>query len=351
MTLSSEQLEHESERTRAQLAETLEELRARLTPGQVVDQLVDYVREGSAGEFVRNLGDEVRRNPLPVTLIGAGIGWLMMANSRSLRHPREWHQTDGSVAEATAAGEPRVEGRARSGGFLARLRDRSGATIGRLQTTAQSAGDIGRTTLTNLSDDASGVSDAVGERAQTIGSTVADTAREATWRVSSAAGYAASTAASARDAAVEGSASIYRAATDAAHSAGDVAARASRNAEAVTRSFTAFCAEQPLVLAGLGLALGAAIGAALPASETENRLMGKTSGELKESAQERVSELYQKAQNVAQSVAQTVTRNVIDETAEAVGKAAEDEGLTHSEGWKQADDGSATEATTAPASS
>src|SRR6266481_978377 len=83
MTLSSEQLEQESERTRARLAETIEELRARLTPGQVVDQLIDYAREGGAGEFVRNFGHEVRRNPLPVTLIGAGIAWLMMANGRS----------------------------------------------------------------------------------------------------------------------------------------------------------------------------------------------------------------------------------------------------------------------------
>ena len=82
MTLSTERLEQESEQTRRELAKTLEELRARLTPGQVVDQLVDYARDGAIGEFVRNLGHEVRRNPLPVTLIGAGIGWLMMANGR-----------------------------------------------------------------------------------------------------------------------------------------------------------------------------------------------------------------------------------------------------------------------------
>src|SRR5207302_71755 len=98
MTLSSERLEQESEQTRRRLADSLEELRTRLSPGQVVDQLVDYATENGAGEFVRNLGDDVRRNPLPVTLIGAGIGWLMMANGRS--HQRR----DGGDGERIAAG-------------------------------------------------------------------------------------------------------------------------------------------------------------------------------------------------------------------------------------------------------
>src|SRR3954452_22850319 len=98
MTLSSERLEQESEQTRRRLADALEELRARLSPGQIVDQLVDYASEGGAAEFVRNLGQDVRRHPLPVTLIGAGIGWLMMTNGRS--HQR----SDGGDGERIAAG-------------------------------------------------------------------------------------------------------------------------------------------------------------------------------------------------------------------------------------------------------
>jgi len=85
MANQSEKLEREAGRTRAQLSETLEELRARMTPGQVIDQLIDYAREGPAAEFGRNLAREVRENPLPLVLIGIGVAWLIAASSRSSR--------------------------------------------------------------------------------------------------------------------------------------------------------------------------------------------------------------------------------------------------------------------------
>lgn len=85
MASQSEQFEREAEETRWQLSGTLEELRSWMTPGRVVDQLLDYTRNGAAGEFVRNLGREVRENPIPVVLIGIGIGWLMLASSRTSR--------------------------------------------------------------------------------------------------------------------------------------------------------------------------------------------------------------------------------------------------------------------------
>src|SRR3982751_56935 len=81
----SEQLEQEADQTRAQLSATLEELRAQITPGQVVDRVVDYAREDPAAEFLTNLRREIRENPLPLVLIGIGIAWLMVASSRSSR--------------------------------------------------------------------------------------------------------------------------------------------------------------------------------------------------------------------------------------------------------------------------
>src|SRR5438094_3108346 len=85
MESQSEQFEREAEETRWQLAGTLEELRGRMTPGRVVDQVVDYTRDGPAAEFLRNLGREVRANPMPLVLIGIGIAWLMVASSRTSR--------------------------------------------------------------------------------------------------------------------------------------------------------------------------------------------------------------------------------------------------------------------------
>src|SRR5260370_13170952 len=85
MARQSEQLEREAEQTRQQLAGWLEELRSRVTPGQVIDQLADFAREGAAADFLRNLGREIRENPIPVLLIAVGIGWLVIAASRSPR--------------------------------------------------------------------------------------------------------------------------------------------------------------------------------------------------------------------------------------------------------------------------
>src|SRR5438046_7416992 len=85
MKSQSEQLEREAEETRWQLAGTLEELRERVTPGRVVDELSDYARSGPPAEFLRNLGREVRENPMPLVLIGIGIAWLMVSSSRTSR--------------------------------------------------------------------------------------------------------------------------------------------------------------------------------------------------------------------------------------------------------------------------
>jgi hypothetical protein len=61
MERQSDQLEQEAEQTRAQLAVTLAELRARMTPGQVIDSVVDYASEGPAAEFLNNLGERFAR--------------------------------------------------------------------------------------------------------------------------------------------------------------------------------------------------------------------------------------------------------------------------------------------------
>src|SRR5690348_16192953 len=76
---TSEQLEREAEATRAQIAATLDELRGRMSPGHMVDELVDYARDNGGAEFFRNFGRQVVDNPVPVTLVGAGLAWLMMA--------------------------------------------------------------------------------------------------------------------------------------------------------------------------------------------------------------------------------------------------------------------------------
>src|SRR4051794_11183909 len=85
MASHSEQLEREAEQARTRLAGDLEELRLRITPGQMVDQVADYAREGPAAEFLANLTREMRQNPGPLLLRAAGAIWLIAASGRSSR--------------------------------------------------------------------------------------------------------------------------------------------------------------------------------------------------------------------------------------------------------------------------
>jgi hypothetical protein len=85
MTRLSEQLEREAEVARGNLAADLDELRHRMTPGQIVDEVADYARDTPVAEFARNLLRDLRENPLPLLLIGAGIGWSIFNSSRRPR--------------------------------------------------------------------------------------------------------------------------------------------------------------------------------------------------------------------------------------------------------------------------
>jgi ElaB/YqjD/DUF883 family membrane-anchored ribosome-binding protein len=72
----------EIDRTRHEMDYTLSAIEHRLTPGQLVDQGIDYLRHSGANEFVQNLGSQVKHNPLPVSLVGIGLAWLMAASKR-----------------------------------------------------------------------------------------------------------------------------------------------------------------------------------------------------------------------------------------------------------------------------
>jgi uncharacterized phage infection (PIP) family protein YhgE len=72
----------EIERTRSDMDATLSAIEHRLTPGQLVDQGIDYLRHSGANEFVHNLGGSVKQNPLPVALVSIGLAWLMAAGKK-----------------------------------------------------------------------------------------------------------------------------------------------------------------------------------------------------------------------------------------------------------------------------
>ena len=53
---SPEEVEREVQQSRAEVEETLEAIQERLSPGQMFEQAVDYMRSSSGNDFLRNLG-------------------------------------------------------------------------------------------------------------------------------------------------------------------------------------------------------------------------------------------------------------------------------------------------------
>ena len=126
-----EEIQAEIARTRGDMDATLSAIEQRLTPGQLIDQGLDYVRSSGANEFVSNLGGSVKNNPIPVALMGIGMAWLMATGNRKPPYLRE----GGSVEGATS-------------GMMQRASEGMSSTKDRLSQTTQSAkervGQIGQ---------------------------------------------------------------------------------------------------------------------------------------------------------------------------------------------------------------
>lgn len=92
---SPAEIEEEIARTRAEMDETLAALERKLSPGELVDKALGYM--GGPKEFYSNLGETVRDYPVPTTLVGVGLAWLMAASSGRL--PAREHAGSGRFKE------------------------------------------------------------------------------------------------------------------------------------------------------------------------------------------------------------------------------------------------------------
>lgn len=81
MTTETDQIEQDINRSRSALNDTIERLGGKLSPGQIVDEVLG-VAQGQFGQFTANVGKQVRDNPLPLLLIGAGVGMYLMNQNK-----------------------------------------------------------------------------------------------------------------------------------------------------------------------------------------------------------------------------------------------------------------------------
>jgi ElaB/YqjD/DUF883 family membrane-anchored ribosome-binding protein len=302
--MTREQLEQQAESNRAAVADTLEELKDRLSPGQLIDQLLSYSKDGG-NEFLGNLGRQVTANPMPVTLIGAGLAWFLFnKNSPSTTSyaPRPYSGTGPSYGTSGMPSYMRKSGNGigeTASAAADKIGDMASATASGVSGAAHSVGDAAANAYNQASD---GVSTAYHQAADGVNTMY----HQAADGVNAAYHQAADGVNMARDAA----SNAYYSAADKLAMAKDSAMEMEQRAAAAASSAIAFCKEQPLVLAGLGIAIGAAIGAALPSTQIENELMGETSDDLKESAKEMAVEQIDKAKEYGGKIGDALMEDI-----------------------------------------
>jgi hypothetical protein len=195
-------------------------------------------------DFIQDLGDAVRNNPLSAALIGMGVLWLF-AGSQPIE---------------------RVGDFARSSG-LDRIPDAAG-----------NAFEAARSTLRSGTD-------AVGERVASAKDIVKDGVVDA---FDSATRYGREYA----DTASENASSIPG-------SSGEIF-------DTVRSNLSDFFRAQPLALGAIGIAIGAGIAAAFPATQIEADYLGETSDTVKKTAAQFAAEQTDRVTSVAGNVVKTV---------------------------------------------
>lgn len=82
MSGSLNDLEKDIEASRARLDQTIDRIQDRLSVTSIVDEMLGNVRKTPLSGAYDGALEAVRRNPVPVMLIAAGVGWLIHRMSK-----------------------------------------------------------------------------------------------------------------------------------------------------------------------------------------------------------------------------------------------------------------------------
>jgi ElaB/YqjD/DUF883 family membrane-anchored ribosome-binding protein len=281
---SAAEIERDVERSRARVTDTIEELRSRVSPGQIMDQVVDYAKTSGGAEFMRNLGGSVRDNPLPILLIGAGIGWLMLSRSSDRVAPQ-----DPAVRRVLPPPESDYLPEYDENGFGER--GQFGDTPPQSSNTPGLGERVGRgvaATRDGAVRAAAGATEAISDAASQARATATGLAG----RTAAAAGGIAGKASDLAEGVSRAGGGAAQQVRMRYHDARNAVAGAAQTAKS---NWTSMVEERPLLIGALGLAAGAALAALLPRTAAEDRVMGEVSdatlGEVKDAAGKGYSKL------------------------------------------------------------
>jgi gas vesicle protein len=318
-------IERDLEHTRARLDSTLDALQQKLSPGQMVDEAMNWFREGNGAEFGRNFGRNVRDNPIPVALIGIGVGWLLIGGGRRGRDDRWEEQRHGYERGGGLAGRSygadagtvtshqplpyeaaayddlatkahdagaRVERRADESdeSYRERVYAAKGAVLG----VTRQVGEA----IAGFAERVEAAVEAAADRFRQMAHSAGGTAGRAGGRAGEVAGDAMSRGRS-------GLRSLYGYGQSAAYSAREGADHAASRAWDVGSRTAGYVKDQPLLMGVLGLTVGAVLGMLVPPTRYEREIAGDLRRSLGEQAREAAGEIGQRVTRVAETVLDT----------------------------------------------
>jgi len=323
---TSAELEMEVEEQRSRLENRVSEIQERLSPGQLVDELLNYVKSSGGGDFVANLGRNVSANPLPIALTGIGLAWLMArANApapaaTSHTDDRDWDRRLGDNGQSYDRGDHRGDAypyASIKGSSLRRVQQMTDEAGKRYSEFTDAAGARFKAVSDDLGNRAGHFTDETGSLysgfTDEAGNRVGEFLDEAGSRLEDAQGWANETWHNAANRAGELGDTVRQGADDLRRRAAAAGSQLQGNAGSVGKTVTDLLHDQPLIGGALAFAVGAAIASALPPTKQEDQLVGKTSDQLKaeggrmasdvyEKGKEQVSQVYQDAQDEAASI-------------------------------------------------
>ncbi|HEY8616029.1 DUF3618 domain-containing protein [Phenylobacterium sp.] len=246
MTKSAEDVEREVEASRIELERTVEALKEKMTPGEIFRE-ASGAMGASGNRMMMKVNEQAKENPVPVALIGLGLAWLAVNQSRKTSGYSGAYAAGYGIDRSATDGDY-YDDASRGPGLKTRVSD---AAHG-------------------IADKASGLVGSAKERVAGAASGAKDTTRSA---FMGAKDTTRSAFAGARDTTRSAMDGVSQRAAQVRERAGEVGQRVKQRATDAYES-------EPLLLGALGLVVGVAIGAALPATPAEARVLGPTRDKL-----------------------------------------------------------------------
>ena len=294
-------IERDLDQPRSRLGGHLSQLQDRLSPGQVLDDLMGYCRGSEGAALGRSLLDNVRGNPMPAAVTAIGLAWLMASKpgagtAGQASTATGWEKFGAPAAQPAG---PHLYGREDYGAAIVRVRDAERG-VARHPDEAEHAYS---TRLDEVRGQAIGLARHAQETKESFGERIRDALAAAKRAVTGTAQGLREQVGSAMGAAGDAAGTLGASAQSAAHDAVQSALGALSQGGKAGGSLAAAFAESPVLLGALGLAAGALLGALLPVSEQEEAALGGIAGQARDAAASLASEGLERGKTVAQAVA------------------------------------------------